>query len=251
MTRTSYGEKHYRSARARYLCRVFDEFFSREFPSLFGPVVREKIAQELMAIIATHTVETKTLRHGQVLWTALDARTRGDSPRRRFVPVVLSLVTEDDVAARVAGQKQSAIVENVIARIMKEAYEQGGLLSTRDVALLIQQDCARTSQLRIRYEQRQNVTLPHTGSLHDMGSCVSHKGIILRKIIVEKKDPTVAARECGHTQPAVDRYLKDYYRVRTVSESSPDPEYIGLVTGIAPYVVKQYLEIILASEQSQ
>jgi hypothetical protein len=251
MMKTPQGQKHYRSARARYLGPIFDEFFKREFPSLFGPVVRAKIAQELLDIVNTHMVETKALQHGQVLWTALDARTRGNSPKRRFVPVVLSLVTEEDVAAREAGQKQSLLLQNIIARIMREAHKQGGILSTRDVALLIQHEYPRTSQLRIEYERLQNVSLPHTGSLHDMGTCVSHKGIILRKIIMEKKDPSVAARECSHSQAAVDRYLRDYYRVRTVHESHPDPEYISIVTGITPYVVKQYLEIIREAEQLQ
>jgi hypothetical protein len=244
MTQASYGEKHYRSAKARYLGAIMEEFFKREFPHLFGPIVRVKIAQELMAIVANNMVEAATLRHGQVLWTALDARTRGDSPLRRFVPVVLSLVTEEDVTALEHGQKQSVVTQNVIARIMNEAYAQGGILSTRDVALLIQRDCSSTTAFRQQFESHHSITLPHTGSLHDMGSCITHKGMILRKIILEKKDPSAVARECQHTQAAVDRYLKDYYRVRTVFENNPNPDYIGLVTGIAPYVVKQYLEIV-------
>ena len=55
---------------------------------------------------------------------------------------------------------------------------------------------------------------------------------------------TVAvARECHHSQRAVDKYLKDYQRVITAHDSKPDVDFIHRVTGIAPHVIKQYLEI--------
>lgn len=50
--------------------------------------------------------------------------------------------------------------------------------------------------------------------------------------------------ECHHTQAAVDRYLKDYYRVKTAYDHTADIDYIHTVTGLAKYVVKQYIDII-------
>ena len=41
-----------------------------------------------------------------------------------------------------------------------------------------------------------------------MGSCISHKTAIVRKVVLEKKDPADVARECNHSQRAVDHYLK-------------------------------------------
>jgi len=86
--------------------------------------------------------------------------------------------------------------------------------------------------------------LPHTGLLHDIGSGISHKALILRKIILEKKDPADVARETNHSQKAVDRYLNDYHRVKTAYMHNPDIEYIHLVTNLSKYLIKQYVEII-------
>ena len=127
---------------------------------------------------------------------------------------------------------------------MLEAYKQGGVLSSRDIGLLTLKNPTCVSKMRLEYEKNNKCLLPHTGLLHDMGSCISHKTTIIRKVLVEKKDPADVARECNHTQRAVDRYLKDFHRVKTAYKQNQDDDYIHIVTGIAKHVVKQYIEMI-------
>jgi len=62
--------------------------------------------------------------------------------------------------------------------------------------------------------------------------------------VLEKKDPAVVANETKHTQNAVDKYLNDFRRVRSLYELNDNIDRIGLVTGIAKHVVNQYLEIL-------
>ncbi|MHB9014274.1 MAG: DUF1670 domain-containing protein [Ignavibacteriaceae bacterium] len=236
--------KRYSSAKTRFLKPVIMNFFSSEFPKLFGPIIREKLADELISLFDRNCPEASRLKPGQLLWNALDKNTRGDSPRRRYVPVILSLVTEDDILQLGNGILCSVIAKNTIARIFKEAYQQGGILSTRDVALITLRYSGTLSQMRLSYEKEHDCILPHTGVLHDMGSSISHKTIIINKIVIQKKDPATAARECNHSQKAVDRYLKDYNRVKTVFEQNQDTQYIHQVTGIAKHVVKQYINIL-------
>ena len=244
MIRPSYNRKHYCSARDRFFRPALINFFEREFPSLFGPVMREKLADELIGLFEKLNPQRQRLKLGQVLWNALDKHTRGDSENRRYVPVVLSLVTQDDVEALVNDLPRSQLTQNVVGRIIREAYEQGGILSMRDVALLILRRPSDASRLRIAFEKRNDCLLPHTGRLHDMGTCVSHKDRIIRKVIVEKKDPVDVARECNHTQGAVDRYLRDYHRVKTLYQEDRDIDYIHLVTGLGRHLIKQYVDII-------
>lgn len=236
--------KRYSSAKTRFLKPVIMNFFSSEFPKLFGPIIREKLADELITLFESNCPDVKRLKPGQLLWNALDKNTRGDSPLRRYVPVVLSVVTEDDILQLESGILPSAIAKNTIARIIKQAYQQGGVLSTRDVALITLRYSSAVSQLRLSYEKEHNCVLPHTGVLHDMGSSISHKTTIINKVVIQKKDPATVARECNHSQKAVDRYLKDYNRVKTVFEQNQDTQYIHQVTGIAQYVVKQYINIL-------
>jgi len=236
--------KRYSSAKTRFLKPVIMNFFSREFPKLFGPIIREKLADELITLFESNCPDVKRLKPGQLLWNALDKNTRGDSPLRRYVPVVLSIVTENDILQLENGILPSVIAKNTIARIIKQAYQQGGILSTRDVALITLRYSGTVSQLRLSYEKEHNCVLPHTGVLHDMGSSISHKTTIINKVVIQKKDPATAARECNHSQKAADHYLKDYNRVKTVFEQNQDIQYIHQVTGIAQHVVKQYINIL-------
>jgi hypothetical protein len=236
--------RRYSAAKHRFLRPVLMNFFAREFPNLFGPLMRERIADELIDLFEKTAPEVKRIKPGQIIWYALDKITRGDSPNRRYVPVVLSIITENDVEQLANGVSFSVIVQNAVARMHREAYEQGGVLSSRDIGLLTLRAPSYASRIRIEYEKKNQCLLPHTGLLHDMGSCISHKKTIVRKVIVEKKDPADVAKECNHTQRAVDRYLKDFHRVRTAYNQNKDKDYIHIVTGIAKHVVKEYIEMI-------
>ncbi|MBW2118577.1 MAG: DUF1670 domain-containing protein [Deltaproteobacteria bacterium] len=234
----------YNSARQRFLKAVIENFFAREFPRFFGPVIRQKVAEQLLSIFEDLHPPSSRLKPGQILWNALNKDTRATSEKRSYVPVVLSLVTPEDIELLANGTPVSTITRTAIARIIQEAYAQGGILSTRDIGLLILRDPSTVSALRIQYEKEHKCQLPHTGLLHDIGSGVSHKALILRKVIIEKKDPAAVARETNHSQKAVDRYLYDYHRVKTVYEQNQDIEYIHRVTALSKYLIKQYVEVI-------
>ncbi len=242
--------KRYRAAKARFLKPVIMNFFAIECPRFFGPTMREKLADELIGIFEAITPERSRLKPGQVLWNALDKNTRGDSPRRRYVPVVLTLTCEEDIEQLTNGIAMHKIAEQSIARMIREAYEQGGILSSRDLGLLTLRHGSGISQMRKRYEEEHQCTLPHTGALHDMGTCVSHKSLVIRKAILERKDPAQVARECNHSQAAVDRYLKDYHRVKTLYRLDQDVDFIHLATQIAKHVIKQYIVLIEKDEKS-
>jgi len=114
----------------------------------------------------------------------------------------------------------------------------------RDIGLLVWRANSHISITRKQWEEENNVTLPHVGSLQDFGSCISHKTSIIRKVICEKKDPTKVANETKHTQKAVDRYLKDFYRVKTCFDHNKDIDFICQATGFSKNLIKQYLQII-------
>lgn len=238
------SEKKYSSAHDRFLKPAIMNFLERECPGLGGPIIRENITEALVDLFNAYCPEVCRLKPGQVVWTALDKRTRADSPKRRYRPVILSLVTDDDVSMFEEGSSVALIRQNAIARMMKEAYQQGGILSTRDLSLLLISNSAHLSHQRIKYEQEHHTILPHTGSLHDMGTTVTHKRTIIYKYIVEKKDPSVVARETNHSQLAVDRYIKDYNRVKTLVNDDKNTDFIHHTTNISRPVIKQYLQII-------
>jgi hypothetical protein len=244
MIPTKSSIKHYSSAHDRFLKPAIVNFFEREFCGMFGPVVRENIAEALINLFNSLCPESSKLKPGQIIWNALDKRTRADSKNRRYKPVILSLITDDDVSLFEKGNSVSTTRKNVMARMIREAYQQGGVLSTRDLSLLLVSSSSYLSQLRIEYEKEHKTILPHTGVIHDMGTTLTHKRIIIYKHVVEKKDPSIVARETNHSQPAVDRYLKDFYRVKTLVNDNKDINFIHHTTNIARPVIKQYLQLI-------
>lgn len=244
MHQKSWAHKHYNSARYRFLKPVIEDFFATTLSHYFPPILQEKLVDELIGLLEECNPESKTLKPGQILWVALYKNTRAGSPGQKFMPVILTIIFQEDVKELSQGKPISKIVDKVIARIMKEAYRQGGILSSRDVSLLTLRSYSSITKKRIRYEKEHDCILPHTGALHDMGSTVTHKKQIVRKIVMEKKDPSEVARECNHSQKAVDYYLKNFNRVKTAYKHKKDIQFVSSVTGIAKNVVKEYLELI-------
>lgn len=248
MMSTSFAQKRYTSAKKRFLLPSIQNFLQTHCPKMFGPLLARFLAENLLALVEKQLPAQQHLKAGQIVWNAVSARTRPDSPKVELVPVILTLVAPADIELFEKATPTKAIAQQAIARICYEAHQQGALLSMRDISLFCWRHATDISSWRASWEKLHNTTLPHCGSLQDFGSCVSHKKVIVRKAIAEKKDPKRVAAETKHSQFAVDRYLKDYHRVETCYKHNPNVDFIAHVTALSPYLVKQYLEIINASQ---
>ncbi|MDW7726875.1 MAG: DUF1670 domain-containing protein [Candidatus Methanoperedens sp.] len=85
--------------------------------------------------------------------------------------VLLTLVSRRCPAAS-KGHKPKELLPDVIARILLEAEEQGGVL-----AMNAMMHCftAAVSKARETWETKHGKILPTRGSLHDMGKTFTHK----------------------------------------------------------------------------
>jgi hypothetical protein len=61
--------------------------------------------------------------------------------------------------------------------------------------------------------------------------------------VVEKKPTNIVALETNHSQRAVDHYIRDFNRVKTLIEDNKNLEFIHMATQIAKPVIKQYQAI--------
>jgi hypothetical protein len=243
------AQKHFGSAQKRFLQSSIEGFLDREFPRTFGPVIREKMAERIVDLIDQQLPAKDNLRPGQCVWNAVSVATRPDSRNCRLVPVILTLVDSSDVQQLARGTPMSVIAQQSTARICREAFEQGALLSMRDIGLLVWRKNANISAIRKKWESEQKVSLPHVGTIQDFGTCISHKTAIIRKVVYEGKDPRRAADETKHSQRAVDRYLKDFHRVRTCYEHMHDVDFITRTTGLSKHLVNQYVGIFKENEK--
>ncbi len=151
------AEKSFRAALRR--------FIREEFPRLGGEKVVALFMEELLGLIESHHLTRDRVGVGQLLWYAVDAE---DPPFRhkrmadtRLVPVLLSLVTPEDVEERrrgAEGPRERA--KRVAARLLEEARAQGGVLSLADLALLMGLSPSYLSDLIGEWEREHGAVLP-------------------------------------------------------------------------------------------
>lgn len=243
MIESSPAHKHYASAQTRLLEPLLSNYLHCEL-QYFGPDLSALLAKKIIEIFEAVCPSSEHVKPGQMVWNALHKHTRGDYKNRKLVPVILTLINDEDIESLRKGDSAAKVRQKAMARVFEEAYAQGGILSTRDAGLLFHIHYSTATAIRIDYEKKQGQHLPHPGVLHDMGSTISHKAIIVRKVIMEKKDPTTVARETKHSQGAVDRYLKDFHRINTIYRIMPDLAFIHQVTGFSKTLIKEYVNII-------
>lgn len=241
---STYAQKHYESAHRHLFAAVFDRFLEQNIPLLGGPELRQLLINKIIELFDNYTIANEHLKPGQMLWIAVDKNTRADSTKVRYRPVVLTMVTADEITDLTDGkQTPPQQLPAATARILKEAYAQDALLSMRDLALIFKRVPGDMSTIRQKYEKHTSEVLPTPATLQDMGSGITHKTLILKKILVEKKDMAKVRQETNHSQQAIDRYLKSYRRVEMLLDDSKSILYISKVTGLSPYLILQYERI--------
>lgn len=241
----SYAEKHYQSAHTRLFESALSRLLSQSIPQL-GPELITVLGKHIMTLFNEFMHTKDRVKPGQMVWVAVDKNTRADSKHVKYIPTVLTLVNKNEIIDLVKGNSNGApqrLLPDTIARLCNEAHGQGALLSMRDIALILKRSSGDISIARKKYEEHNDVVLPTPASLQDMGSGVTHKTMIIRKVLIEKKDMAKVRSETKHTQWAIDRYLKEYHRIEILLNDSKSIDYISKVTNIRPYVVKQYKEI--------
>lgn len=243
------------SRRAVYepqLAKTFENaaanFISKEFPSLGGPKVIGLFVKELKEIVEKYYPPLSHLRMGQVLWFAV-ARDEKNSYGKgmssfRLVPVVLSLVTYDDIRKLAEGVDWKSIREEVMARLYREAAAQGGALSETDVSMLLLVSTGLVSYCTRNYEAVHDTILPRVGTLLDCGMSVTHKAEVCRKSKVEKRQTPDIAREIYHSPEDVDRYLIDFDRVRFCLKRGMSVRETSFATKMSKSLVLEYEELI-------
>jgi hypothetical protein len=238
--------------------KTLHNVLKRELVEQFGfenmGLIADGLIHRFLEILEDFDPQRRSLLPGEVLWLGVSRRDRSrlDQPlwRSKLVPVRLTLLDPDDLVEASQGTAWEDLRERRIVRLLKQAYEQGGVLGQHDVGVLLGLSQATVSRLIRRYQQRTGEVLPFRGTVHDLGRTLTHKrqavegrlqGLLTQEI----------ARRIHHTPEAVDAYLTDFERVYQLHRDGKTPAQIAFLTRIAHSVVKQYLELIDEYEISE
>ena len=192
-----------------------------------------------------HQLPLSKVKKGQILWQAVakdETSSYGKSmSNTRTIPVILTLVSDEDINMRINGSTITQIRKNVTERIMKEADEQRGTLSQPDIALLLAISRASVGKYIDEIQNEKGTILPYRGTIHDMGPTVTHKREIVRLKLQKMSTPEIA-RRTRHSEEAVDRYINDYERVTRISDIFKS-EDIAFITNLSVSLVNEYLDL--------
>jgi len=246
--RMDHVRKRYEPLLSKTLADSLAQCMHEQFPRLGGPRILRLCAELVLQHLDRQMVPLDRIHHGQTLYLAFDI---DDPPSRgkttaqsRMVPVVLDLVTAEDIHARLDREPRTRWLTRQAVRLCHQAHDQGGLLANTDLALLLNACDSTVASLLVDHERTTGTLVPRRANVHDMGSRTTHKRIICRKRHIDGKEPALIAKETYHTLEAVDRYLAMFARVRQCRENQLAPEQIAYTLNCGIGLVRQYLDII-------
>jgi Protein of unknown function (DUF1670) len=219
-----------------------------EFPATFGPMITDLFAEKIDELYERFHPPRSRFRPGQVLWTgvAID-----DPPSRhkriedtRLVPVILDLVTVQDIEQMQIKGRGIPVRLAKIVRLFEQAHEQGAVLGHADVSLLLNMSISRISTHVLSRERETGTLIPRRGTVHDMGRSVTHKAIICYKSLVEKKPTSQVAQETYHSAEDVEHYVQCFRRIQLCRDKGLSPDQIAQATGHSLALVQEYLELM-------
>jgi hypothetical protein len=246
------GRLHKKAVYGPLCQQTLEAVLKRELMTNFGfenmGVIADVLIQRFLDIIEEYAPSRKLLRPYQTLVLAVDKHEKFGYGKRmeacKLVPVIVTLITPAELQELADGAKFRELRPRIAARILQEAYDQGGVLPFSTVGLLTGLHSVSTVSRAVEqfYEQNPDVTLPHSGTIFDLGRTVTHKkaaavlkhqGLLTQEI----------ARRINHRPSAVDRYNNDEERVGRLWEEGKSTEMISFITGLSLTVVEEYIAI--------
>jgi predicted transcriptional regulator len=236
----SYEKKSFSSA--------LDTFLAECCPSLRGDLIREPVVKEICKLVDTYYPPIDRVRMGQILWYAVDVKEKAGFGKRiekcKLQPVILDLIHESDIDDILNGLAKKERQRKVAARLFKQAYDQGGVLTNADVGSIMRLSPGTVSKYIRDYEKEHKTMVPRRGNIHDMGRTLTHKLIICQKHLKEGKTIEQTAQETFHSPEAVRRYVNDFNRVRECLKAGWNVEKISYATGLSKNLTEEYVDMI-------
>ena len=128
-----------------------------------------------------------------------------------------------------------------LARLTRQAYDQGALLSYEDLAMLLTTSPS-TVRRDVYYLRKQGLFILTRGMKHDMGPGLSHKTIIL-DLYFKGYTFTDIEKQTNHSQTSVKRYLSDFIQVASLLREGFTPTQIRRIARKSERLVREYLSL--------
>jgi hypothetical protein len=258
LTKEDLNLKKFRRVNDKSLRQMLLYRFLHQYGYDKGEVTAKAIVEDIIHLIESYFLIAKPdtdgffINYGKLVWMAIDVE---DRPKKyqtiaqsRLKPVILTFLSDEDVQSLKHGFTSKQLRMRRMVRWCEEAYEQGALLNQLDLALLLGCCDAVVSGYVNDYQRLSGKILPTRGNIHDLSGAITHKREIIALYLQGYLTPTIASKT-NHSKESVDRYIRDFERVRTVaSHGIRDPDEIVHITKLSRKVVQQYLDLLPKEE---
>ncbi|HLF20042.1 MAG TPA: DUF1670 domain-containing protein [Bacteroidota bacterium] len=215
------------------------------------------LADDIEQLHQEYFPQRNRLQCGDVVWQT----TKDDGQRPSYgkktedyavETVILPLIRNDDVERRIYFKKgdrnsnyrhREARDIELMVRLLKSAKEQGALLSGAELSVLMNRSLTTIGKYLKAYFDKTGEVLPMKGYVLDQGSNPTHKAIII-SLYEQGISPADIVLKTGHTQNAVDNYIKTYDQILALASKKHDAISICQITGRTLNTVRQYLRLV-------
>jgi len=242
----TYGPELARTLRSRLFVLLRDELgLGRQ------PKVARLLVDEIGAVVDATLLDRSRMEPGQVLVLAPEV---GQGPSwtwrkledKRMKAVALTLVAQEDIERLVAGERLPLVRQQRMARMVREAYEQGVTLTSCQLGLMTGVSPSCVSEQLNAWMAEHDEVLPTRGIVEDCSPAVSHKAQIIALHLQGESTSEIARATC-HTPRSVERYVRRFEQVREMVrylDREPDAAVIARILGCSERLVRTYLALV-------
>lgn len=226
------------------LLSLFVNEFGYENKVIFAEAMIQRILETLDAFMPPRSV----LKPGQLVWMAVanDGRKHTRTRMREIphVPVVLDLLTQDDLRRLADGDSYIDVRRRRNARLLEQAFDQGGVLSQSDIAAITLISPTLVG-LDIKYFQNEeHRLLPYRGTIQDVGPTITHKVEAIRLFEAGHLEADICTRLSPlHSLETVERYIQTYKNVLKLLRRQFSPLQIAQILSMSKKLAAAYTEI--------
>ncbi len=221
--------------------------------------VIQMMADDIVELHKEFYPETSTVGCGSIVWQTTAATEKKPSYGKKvedekIKTVILPLVIQKDVEYRMRShyhvekkgnnhKKQAQRDMEVMARLVKSAFKQGGLLTGAELSVLMNRSLHVIGRYLKMYHETHEDILPTKGIILDQGSRPTHKAPIVNLYEQGIPDPDIA-RLTNHTIESVGHYLRAYRNAKMMMEKGFNLMEMVRVSGKSKSTIIQYRELV-------
>lgn len=242
-------QRNFSPLRDKTLANVLRHLFVTEFGYENKVIFAEAMIERILETIDAFVKPAALLEPGQLLWMAVanDGRKHAYKPMKEIpqVPVILDLVTDEDLQALADGEDFIVVRRRRHTRLLDQTLDQGGALAYTDVsAMTLASECQVGNDV-LRVQQAEGRLLPHRGSVHDVGPTLSHKVEVARLLEAGHLEPEICRKLSPvHDLRSVERYAQTYKNAMKLLERGFAPREISGILSISQRLAEAYVEIV-------